>query len=252
MESDTNDSAQSKKTPDQDGGIQDEGSGESDEEAEIFAENSTNEDVPDQHLRHPTRVKIMSKYLDDYCVFALNAESYVEDVPGNFAEIHARDDAKKWYKAVKDELQALEENKRWTLMQLPLGRKAIDNKWVFKIKYNEDGNIERYKARLVVKGCAQRKRFDYNEAYVPVARLTTVRTLLAVINHRNLSANQLDVKNVFLHGNLQEEIYIKPPEGFTKKEGFVYKLNKALYGLKQAPREWNIKFQEFMSQLKFA
>jgi len=252
LEADTRDSAQLKNTQDRGGEIQDEGNNEADEDAEIIAENSTIEDTPDQHPRRSTRVKTKPKYLDDYCAFALNAESFVEDVPRSFEEIHVREDKRKWYKAVKDELQALEENKTWTLMQLPPGRKAIDNKWVFKLKYDEDGNIERYKARLVVKGCAQRKGFDYNETYAPVARLTTVRTMLAVINHKNLSANQLDVKNAFLHGNLQEEIYIKPPEGFTEKEGFVYKLNKALYGLKQAPHEWNIKFHEFMSRLKFS
>jgi len=108
LEADIKDSAQSEKTLDRGGEIQDKGSSESDEDAEIIAENNLS--VPDQHPRCSTRVKNRPKYLDDYCAFALNAESFVGDVPGSFEEIHARDNKRKCYKAAKDELQALEQN----------------------------------------------------------------------------------------------------------------------------------------------
>jgi hypothetical protein len=105
------------------------------------------------------------------------------------------------------------------------------------VKRNEEGEVDRYKARLVVKGCAQKEGFDYTETYAPVARLTTVRTLLSVINKKNLYAQQMDVKNAFLHGNIKEEmeLYMKQPQGLSENPKLVCKLNRALYGLKQPP-----------------
>lgn len=132
-------------------------------------------------------------------------------------------------------MTSLNANKTWTLVPLPPGRRAIENRWIFKIKRDQDGNIEKYKARLVIKGCSQRKGLDYQEIYAPVAHLTTVRTLLSIINRFNLKARQLDVKNAFLHG-IKEEIFMKQSQGFIKNDSLVCKLNRSLYGLKQAPR----------------
>jgi hypothetical protein len=103
----------------------------------------------------------------------------------------------------------------------------------------------------VVKGCAQKKGFDYTETYAPVARLTTVRTLLSVINKKNLYAQQMDVKNAFLHGNIKEELYMKQPQGLSENPKLVCKLNKSLYGLKQAPRKWNFHSVSFVKGLMF-
>jgi len=113
---------------------------------------------------------------------ALCAESLVGDVPEHFDDIQERDDRKQWLRAVNEEMTSLIENKTWNLMKLSPGRKALDNRWVFKIKRNLDGNIDRYKARLVIKGCSQRKGLDYHDTYAPVARLITVQTLLAIVN----------------------------------------------------------------------
>ena len=117
------------------------------------------------------------------------------------------------------------------------------------IKRHEDGNIDKHKGRLVIKGCSQRKGLDYEETYAPVARFTTVRTLLSLVNELKLKTRQLHVKNAILHGTISEEIYMKLPQGFTAKKGLMCKLNRSLYGLKQAPRAWNARFNEFILRL---
>lgn len=182
---------------------------------------------------------------------ALNAESFVDEVPETYEEIYTRNDKDDWKQAVQEEIKSLDENDTWDIVDLPPGKRAISSKWVFRIKRDTNGDIERYKARLVVKGCAQKQGFDYEETYAPVARLSTLRTLLSVINQEDLHTRQLDVKNAFLHGELHEEIYMKIPSGFENKVDKVCKLKKALYSLKQAPRAWNETFDKFARELGF-
>jgi hypothetical protein len=111
-------------------------------------------------------------------------------------------------------------------------------KWVFKLKRNSDGEIVKHKARLVAKGYVQKFGVDYEEVFAPVARLDTVRLLLAYATNHGWKVHCLDVKSAFLHGELEEEVYVTQPEGYEVKgkEQCVLKLSKALYGLKQAPR----------------
>ena len=122
-----------------------------------------------------------------------------------------------WLKAIDVELKALEKNQTWTLTDLPTGCKPLGCKWVFKIKRDVLGNIGRYKARLVAQGFAQREGFDYCETYAPVARLETFRILISVTSSKNLFAEQMDVENASLQGNLSETIFMKLPEGCTGK-----------------------------------
>ncbi|GKA51397.1 retrovirus-related pol polyprotein from transposon TNT 1-94 [Tanacetum coccineum] len=140
--------------------------------------------------------------------------------------------------SMQEEIEALHKNKTWELVPLPGGRKLIGNKWVYKIKINGDDQVERYRARLVVKGYAQKEGINFNEIFSPVVRMTTIRVVMAMCATYDLHLEQLDVKTVFLHGNLEEEIYMLQPEGFKQKgkENLVCRLNKSLYGLKQAPR----------------
>lgn len=119
-----------------------------------------------------------------------------------------------WCQAMQDELTALELNHNWSLTTLPSHKEAIGYRWVYKIKYNSDGTIERYQARLIAKGYTQQEGIDYHETFSPVAKLVTVHSLLAVAAVKGWFLNQFDVSNAFLHGNLEEEVYRKCPPGY--------------------------------------
>ena len=145
--------------------------------------------------------------------------------------------------AVMEEMQALEKNGTWELMDLPNGKKSVGCKWVFALKYNTDGVIERYKARLVAKGFTQTYGIDYTETFAPVAKLNTIRILLSLAANLDWPLHQLDIKNAFLNGKLEEEVFMDIPPGFSEgNEGKVCKLKKSLYGLKQSPRAWFDRF----------
>lgn len=160
-------------------------------------------------------------------------------------------DSQNWKLAIKEELQALEANNTWELKELPPNKTAIGCKWVFKIKNNPTTKEVRYKARLCAKGCSQVEGLDYNETYAPTTRYDTIRILLAIAIQQNLDIIQFDVKTAFLHGELEEEIYMTSPEGYVPGNNLVCKLQKSLYGLKQSPRCWNKKFNEFLKSYNF-
>ena len=133
-------------------------------------------------------------------------------------------------------------------------KKAIGCKWVFAKKEGFPNKEDvRYKARLVAKGFAQREGIDYNEVFSPVVKHSSIRILLALVAQLNLELAQLDVKTAFLHGDLNEEIYMTQPEGYKVdgKEDWVCKLSKSLYGLKQSPRQWYKRFDKFMKDQKY-
>jgi hypothetical protein len=146
----------------------------------------------------------------------------------------------KWLSAMEDEYGALLKNQTWHLVSKPKGKNIIGCKWVYKVKKKADGTIDRYKARLVAKGYKQRYGLDYEDTFSPVVKAATIRLILSLAVSRGWSLRQLDVQNAFLHGFLEEEVYMHQPPGFTdpKHPDFVCKLNKAIYGLKQAPRAW--------------
>jgi len=137
------------------------------------------------------------------------------------------------------------------MVPLPPGKSVIGCRLVYKIKTNSNGSIERYKARLVAKGCSQKYGMDYEETFVPVAKITTIHTLIVVASIRQWHISQLDVKNAFLNGDLQEKVYMAPPPGISHNSRYVCKLKKALYGLKQAPHAWFEKFYTVISSLGF-
>ena len=147
----------------------------------------------------------------------------------------------------------LEKNNTWELVERPIDKPVIRVKWVYKTKLHLDGTVQKHKARLVAKGYAQKSGIDYNETFAPVARLDTIRTLIALAAQKGWKLFQLDVKSAFLNGVLKEEVYVEQPEGFEVKNAGhkVYKLKKALYGLKQAPRAWYSEIDAYLSMCKF-
>lgn len=182
--------------------------------------------------------------------YAYSAQQYVNCDPESIDEAKQRDDWPDWKKAIDSEYASLVKNDTWTLCDLPKGRRAITGKWVFKLKHKANGEIDKYKARFVARGCSQKAGFDYAETYAPVAKLTTLRILLAVANRFDMYIHQMDVKSAFLNGDLDEDIFMVPPEGFEKGNK-VCKLQKAIYGLKQASRMWNEKFNDFVIRIGF-
>ena len=164
--------------------------------------------------------------------------------PQTYKEAVTSLDGPMWKEAIKSEIDSILQNHTWELVDLPPGSKPRGCKWVFKKKMKTDGTIDKYKARLVIKGYKRQKGLDYFYTYSPVSRITSIRMMLAIASMRNLAVHQMEVKTAFLNGDLEEEIYMEQPEGFVSpgQAGKVYRLVKSLYGLKQAPMKWHEKF----------
>ena len=150
---------------------------------------------------------------------------------------------------MSDEFNSLLKQGTWTLVPPPSHGHIVGCKWVYKVKQRADGSIERYKARLVAKGFHQHHGIDYYETFSPVVKPQTIRIILSLANIFNWPLYQLDVKNAFLHGHLDEDMYMSQPQGFTNPllPNYVCKLKKAIYGLMQAPRAW---FQSLSTHLQ--
>eukprot|EP00253_Pinus_taeda_P025555 PITA_25555 len=168
----------------------------------------------------------------------------------NVVEPSSYDEAKEyeeWRNAINEEYNSIMKNDTWELTELPKNRVPIGCKWLYKSKFNADGSIDKHKARLVAKGYSQKEGIDYEDTFAPVAKLNTIRIMIALATKYNWKMHQLDVKSAFLNGELKEEVYLVQPEGFVKQgqERLVCRLKKALYGLKQAPRSWYVKIDSF-------
>ncbi|CAI7876649.1 unnamed protein product [Closterium sp. NIES-53] len=185
------------------------------------------------------------------CAFAFFSPVEMPGEPATLKEALERSDAEEWKKAIESELKSIEENGTWELVELPEGRKAITSKWLFKIKSDADGKIERYKSKLVAKGYQQKEKVDYKELFAPVVKPTTLRTLLAGAAIKGWVVKQIDVTTAFLNGVLEEEIFMAQPERFDDGSGRVLRLKKAFYGLKQAPRQWYLKLRGVLEEIGF-
>ncbi|CAI7777648.1 unnamed protein product [Closterium sp. NIES-54] len=185
------------------------------------------------------------------CAFAFFSPVEMPGEPATLKKALESSDAEKWKKAMESELKSIQENGTWELVELPEGRKAITSKWLFKIKSDADGKIERYKSRLVAKGYQKKEKVDYKELFAPVVKPKTLRTLLAGAAIKGWVVKQMDVTTAFLNGVLEEEIFIAQPEGLYDGIGRVLRLKKALYGLKQAPRQWYLKLRGVLEEIGF-
>ncbi|GJW92213.1 transposable element [Tanacetum coccineum] len=194
-------------------------------------------DRPRRDAKAPSRLGFQN-----YVAYALQVAEEVESLePATYQEAITSKDSDMWSAAMGEEIESLHKNNTWALVKLPEGRKVVGCKWVFKKKTGLSGSDNiRFKARLVAKGFSQKEGIDYNEIFSPVVRHTSIRVLLSLVAHHDLELEQLDVKTAFLHGDLEEEIYMSQPEGFVVqgKEDYVCKIRKSLYGLKQSPKQW--------------
>ena len=204
---------------------------------------------------YPQRERNPPKYLEDY-VTDMGDDSTIDDStcssvdycyktcgdPQNFQEALNSPLSPNWKQAMRDELDSLKENDMFELVRLPEGKSAVGGKWVYCTKENADGQ-KSFKARYVAKGYNQIKGIDYTETFSPTANITSVRALMQIAVHNNLTVHQMDVKTAFLHAPIDTEIYLEQPEGFEVKsndgEKLVYRLKKSIYGLKQSGRNWN-------------
>jgi hypothetical protein len=158
-----------------------------------------------------------------------------------------------WKKAMEEEVDSIINNKTWSLEELPTGHRAIGLKWVFKLKRNEDGHVVKHKVRLVTKGYVQKEGVNFSEVFASVARLESVRVLLAIVAHHSWEVHHMDAKSTFLNGDLEEVVYVQQPPGFIDDNHLskALQLHKTLYGLRQAPRAWNTKLDSTLLSLGF-
>lgn len=198
--------------------------------------------------------RLINKDLPKY-VYSVqqNQHELAQPEPQSLKEALSSHDCEKWKQAMKEEFDSILKNETWEVVDLPNGKKPIGCKWVFKVKKNVDGHVERFKARLVAQGYNQKFGIDYNEVFAPVARHTTFRTLLSVSAKRNFYVKHFDAKTAFLNGELQEEIFMKLPPGFETKfgNGKVCRLKKSIYGLKQAARAWHKTLHKVLIHMGF-
>ena len=173
--------------------------------------------------------------------------------PKSMGQALSSDQAEDWKRAAEEEYSSLMEHETWELTELPVDRTPVGCKWVFKIKRNENGDIERYKCRLVAQGFSQTQGIDYDETFAPVARFNTIRSLLAMAVNRGVIIEQMDVVTAFLNGELKEEIFMSQPPGFVEKgkEELVCRLKRSLYGLKQSSRCWYDELRVYLTEIEF-
>ncbi|WVZ61696.1 hypothetical protein U9M48_011528 [Paspalum notatum var. saurae] len=211
---------------------------------------------PPQHsiaADRSVRTRKPTRRLIEECnvAYALSVAEEIEgnSEPSNYSEAITSADCNNWVTAMQDEMESLDKNGTWDLVKLPIDKKPVRCKWIFKRKEGiSPSEPARFKARLVAKGYSQILGIDFNDIFFPVVKHSSIRMLLSLVAMHDYELEQLDVKTAFLHGELDETIYMDQPEGFVVpgKENLVCKLKKSLYGLKQSPRQWYKRFDSFM------
>lgn len=188
---------------------------------------------------------------EDCSYYALTAAMDTDQVPRNYGEAVSGAEKDHWMSAMQSEMNSHKKNQTWSLVHRPNNRKVIKSRWVFSVKRKPDGSLIKYKARQVAKGFSQTEGVDYTEVFAPVARASSIRTVLSLSAALNMKMKQFDICTAFLYGDLEEDIYMEQPDGWTDGSDKVCKLHKGLYGLKQASRQWKVKFTQFLGKNGF-
>ena len=210
----------------------------------------TYEDVFLEEVRNLPSVRerrMPSRFCDEDCLLV---DSEIDE-PKTVQEALNGEQSVQWREAMESEYSSLLKNDTWDLAPPPEGKNIVGSRWILKVKRDEDGGVGRFKARLVVQGFSQVKGVDYDGVFSPVARYTSVRSLLALANAHDLEIHQMDVKTASLNGSLDCEIYMSQPEGFVDPDrpNHVCKLKKSIYGLKQSARCWNTTLDEYLKSV---
>ncbi|PKU78985.1 Retrovirus-related Pol polyprotein from transposon TNT 1-94 [Dendrobium catenatum] len=207
-------------------------------------------DQPKDIQPHPMQTRLRSGITKPKQIFNLSAITTDNSTPTTYSEASKHSH---WREAMSTEFLALQNQGTWSLVPLPSDKPVIGSKWTFKIKLLPNGQVDRYKARLVAQGCSQVFGLNFTETFSPVAKMATIRMLITVALNKQWQITQLDITNAFLHGELHDEVYMKQPRGFedSNHPNHVCKLHKSIYGLRQSPRQWFHKLTSFLQTLGF-
>ena len=225
-----------------------------DTQAEFQSEVGDHHDTPQSQSQPQSTIRQSTRrHVPDYYAWEAHLTGSQGREPITLEEAMMSPEKSQWVEAMKKEMKSLYDNEVWELVELPNGRKTVGSKWIFKLKTDEDGGVERFKARLVAQGYTQRYGTDYDETFCPVVRLESIRVLMALSVQHGLHLHQIDVTTAFLNGDLEEEVFMRQPEGFIAKgqTHLVCKLKKSLYGLKQSPRCWNVALDNYLRMVGF-
>lgn len=208
---------------------------------------NSEEELPAKPACRSQRKRAKPIHLDDYVIYSTVSEMCE---PKTVNEALSSPESHQWRRAMDFEYNSIMKNCTWELCNLPHNEPVVGSKWIFKRKISADGTTQ-YKARLVAQGFSQVKGVNFEETYAPVVRFTSLRLLFSYAAQRGLDIFHLDVDTAFLHGDLQETMFLQQPQGYviSGQENKVCKLNKSIYGLKQGSRNWNIKLDSALKKL---
>jgi hypothetical protein len=214
--------------------------------------------IDNAHDDTPLRYRTVDDILDNQAVTSgsvqrnIDAELHLTHTGEPCSLTEAEGDAA-WHATMQQEMDSIEHNRTWELVDLHAGHRLITLKWVFKLKKNETGEMVKYKARLVARRFVQQEGIDYNDVFAPVAHIKSIRILLALAAQEGWHVHHMDIKSAFLNGDLKEEVYVRQLPGFivAGQEDKVLRLWKALYGLRQVLRAWNAKLDSTIKEMGF-
>jgi len=237
-------------------GVQSESTPSSSLEEEFVVSNDNPSSEPSQDVPRERPQRQQREWPWDWWIATKEVEcttiAFLEE-PQNIEETLTCENSKEWECVMQEEYDSFMTNNTWTLVPFPISRKPVFCKWVFKIKEGANGEVERYKARLMARGFTQTYKVDYNKTFVFIAKFTSIRCILALAALEDMEIHQMDVKTAFFNDELEEEIYMEQPQGFLHQGGehLMCKLHKFLYGLKQSRWAWNQKLDAFLKSIEF-